>query len=196
MPTGRAGRLWLRHRLEVAERAADLLDRKLRILRVEQERLRLLTRQSREEWQARCAAADEWLLRASLLGGRRALRLAQDGGVAEVTVGYGATMGVRHPVRVDFVAPPPTPAVLDGAVLISAREACQAALAAAGRYAAASAASRLVDEEVAVTRQRIRAVKSRWIPRLRAALTDVEFVLEEQEREDGARLRRINMRQT
>jgi V/A-type H+-transporting ATPase subunit D len=184
----------LRHRLAIAERAADLLDRKLRILRVEQDRLRLLARQSRDEWATRCAEADDRLLRASLLGGRRALRLGQDGGAAEVTINYGATMGVRHPTGVDFAVPSPTPVVLDGAVLIRAREACQAALAAAGQCAAAAAAARLVDAEVAVTRQRVTAVKSRWMPRLCAALRDVEFTLEEQEREDGARLRRLTGR--
>lgn len=38
-PPGRAGRLRLRHSLDVAERGADLLERKLRILRAEHERL-------------------------------------------------------------------------------------------------------------------------------------------------------------
>ncbi|HEU5161034.1 MAG TPA: V-type ATP synthase subunit D [Streptosporangiaceae bacterium] len=190
-PPGRTGRLWLRHRLAVAERAADLLDRKLRILLAEQDRLRRLARRRREEWESRCAEADEWLMRAALLGGRRALRLAADGEAAAVTVDYEATMGVRHPVRAEVAAPPPPGTALDGAVVNRAREACRAALAAAAAYAAAATAARLVEEEVRVTRQRVRAVKTRWMPRLQSALTEIELMLEEQEREDGARLRRL-----
>ena len=41
VPPGRAGRLWLQHRLAVAQRGADLLDQKLRILRSEQAHRRL-----------------------------------------------------------------------------------------------------------------------------------------------------------
>ena len=75
VPPGRAGRLWLRGRLATAERGLDLLDRKLRILRREQERLRLLERRTGEELRRRCGDADRWLLRAALLGGQRGLRL-------------------------------------------------------------------------------------------------------------------------
>ncbi|HSO55578.1 MAG TPA: V-type ATPase, D subunit, partial [Actinomycetes bacterium] len=53
VPPGRAGRLWLRGRLATAERGLDLLDRKLRILRREQERLRLLERRTAEELRRR-----------------------------------------------------------------------------------------------------------------------------------------------
>ena len=45
----------------------------------------------------------------------------------------------------------------------------------------------MIEAETAATRYRLRAVRDRWIPRLQEALTQVEFVLEEQERADGAR---------
>ena len=41
VPPGRAGRLWLAHRLGVASRAAELLDHKARVLRQEAERCEL-----------------------------------------------------------------------------------------------------------------------------------------------------------
>jgi V/A-type H+-transporting ATPase subunit D len=195
VPPGRAGRLWLRRRLAAAEHAADLLDRKLRILRAEQDRLHALARCTGAEWQASCAAADEWLLRAGLLGGRRALRLADDGHRADVTVEYAATMGVRYPTQVRYVPSGVSPPAPEHAALAQARDASRTALAAACAHAVATTAARIMDEEVTATRRRIRAIKNRWRPRLTAALADIELVLEEQEREDGARLRRLNNQQ-
>ncbi|MGW2314225.1 V-type ATP synthase subunit D, partial [Actinomadura luteofluorescens] len=46
-----------------------------------------------------------------------------------------------------------------------------------------------VDAEATATRQRVRAIERRRLPRLRAALNEIEVALEEREREDGARLR-------
>lgn len=188
-PAGRAGRLWLRRRLAAAEHAVDLLERKLRILRAEQDRLALLLQRTEREWRARDAEAERSLLRATLLGGRRALALADDGRLAVVTVEHTVTMGVRYPARVGYRPPEPLPRTPEGVSLAAARRACQAALAAACEHAAATAAAATVDRDVAETRQRVQAIRNRWLPQLRQALGDVEFTLEEQEREDGARLR-------
>jgi V/A-type H+-transporting ATPase subunit D len=190
-PPGRAGRLWLRKRLEIARRGSDLLDRKLRILRREQERLALLVQRTGEEWQRTCGDAETWLLRAALLGGQRALRLAGDGAPAEVTVVWAETMGIHYPVQATCAPPGDRgPLAPRSAALGQAASAHRTALAAALRHAAATAAARTVDDEVAVTRQRLRAIEDRWIPRLQAALAEVELTLDEQERADGVRLRR------
>lgn len=189
VPPGRAGRLWLRRRLAAAERAVELLERKLRILRAEQDRLALLAQRTGREWRERSAEADAAVLRTTLLGGRRALGLARDGRLATVTVDHRTTMGVRYPARVAYVPPDPAALTAEGVSLRAAREACRAALTAACEHAAALAAARTVDAEVTATRQRVQAVRNRWLPRLREALDHVEFALEEQEREDGARLR-------
>lgn len=189
IPPGRTGRLWLRRRVDVAERAVDLLDRQLRLLNTEQDRLRLLVQNTRADWEARCAEADQWLLRATLLGGRRALRLASDDLLAKVTVEYTTTMGVRYPMRVDYHPADPRIQMPQGIALIQARQACRAALAAAGRNAAASAAARTLDQQMAAIRRRKHAIKDRRLPQLRTALKNLEFTLEEQEREDTARLR-------
>ena len=191
VPPGRAGRLWLRGRLATAERGLDLLDRKLRLLRREQERLDLLAVRSGEELERTCREAETWLLRAGLLGGQRDLRLAGGGPLADVRIAWRDTMGVRYPAEASCGLPepvPPPPACT--AALAPAAAAYRATLAAAVSHAAVTAAGRLVAEEVAVTRQRLRGIQDRWVPRLRAALAELELSLDELEQADNARLRR------
>ena len=106
VPPGRSGRLWLQRRLETARRGASLLDRKLRILQAQLDQARDAAAQTAVEWRHRQAEAESWLLRAALLGGQRAIRLADDGLFAEVTVSYAATMGIRYPAGATCVIPP------------------------------------------------------------------------------------------
>lgn len=188
VPPGRAGRLWLDGRLAVARRGADLLDRKLRILRAELAVRQSAANRAEADW-ARCRAeADRWLIRAGLLAGQRALRLAASGQPAQIEISYTVTMGVRHPVDATCVIPPPDGGA--GPALTGARQAHGAALTAAVRYAAAAEALRLIEAETVATRYRLRAVRDRWIPRLEQALTEVTAAIEEQELADAARLRR------
>jgi V/A-type H+-transporting ATPase subunit D len=187
VPPGRAGRLRLERRLQVALRGADLLDRKLRILQRELPGLRAAAARAARDWE-RCAAdADRWLLRAALLGGQRAIRLGGDDAPAELDVGYAVTVGVRHPAMCTCTFPPPLGWA--GPTVGAARHAHQVALEAAARTAAASAALRILEAEAAATRLRLRAVKDRWIPLLEQARAEVALAIDEQERADGARLR-------
>lgn len=188
VPPGRAGRLWLARRLETARRGAGLLDRKLRILQGELDRRRAAAAQTAARWENCQADADRWLLRASLLSGQRAVRLAGDTQPADVTVSYATTMGIRYPAQAECAIP--VPATWDGPVLAQTRQAHRAALDAAVQHAAAAAALRILEDETAVTRYRLRAVKDRWIPRLEQTLAEVTFEIEELERADAARLRR------
>jgi V/A-type H+/Na+-transporting ATPase subunit D len=187
VPPGRAGRLWLQRRLEVARRGADLLDRKLRILQGELDRLRSTAAQTAAEWDRCQAEASTWLLRAALLGGQRAIRLAAADGFADVTISYAVSMGVRYPAGATCATLPP--AAWDSPALAAARRAHQAALVAAVRHAGAAEALRVIESEALATRHRLRAVRDRWIPRFEEALADVTFAIEEQERADAARLR-------
>ena len=187
VPPGRAGRLWLQRRLQVARRGADLLDRKLRLLADELGRLRTDSARTGAEWDRRCADAERWLLRAALLGGERAIRLAADGAVADVTISYRVTMGLRHPAGAACAIPASD--TWEGPALIRARHAHRAALEAAVRHAAAAEALRVVEAEALATRHRLRAVRDRWIPRLEQALAEVTLAIEEQELADAARLR-------
>jgi V/A-type H+/Na+-transporting ATPase subunit D len=187
VPPGRAGRLWLQRRLQVARRGADLLDRKLRLLAEELGGLRDTAARTAADWDRCCADAERWLLRASLLGGERAVRLANDGIVADVTISYRVTMGVRHPADATCIIP--APVTWDGPVLTETRHAHAAALSAAVAHAAAAEALRVVEAEALATRYRLRAIRDRWIPRLERALAEVTLAIEEQELADAARLR-------
>ena len=65
----------------------------------------------------------------------------------------------------------------------------RSALTAAVRHAAAARAVLLVSAELAATRTRKRAVEKRWVPRLEGQLLAIRRQLDEQEREEGLRLR-------
>jgi V/A-type H+-transporting ATPase subunit D len=192
VPPGRAGRLWLRRRLDTAEHGAALLDRKLRALREQQRRLAIQVHYTGEEWTGRARQAHTWLLRAVLAGGQRGLRLAGDGQSAAVAVTWTSAMGVRFPAEATCVLPadsPSSPSLPGSTAVVAAQRAHRAALQAAVRHAAALAAERAVSAEVAVTRQRARALRRHWIPRLSEALARVELELAEQERAEGVRHR-------
>jgi V/A-type H+-transporting ATPase subunit D len=190
-PHGRAGRSWLHHRLDVARRAAELLELKLRSLLDEQRRLEGEARDLAARWRTQVREADEWLLRTVLAGGGRAVRLAAPAGPGDVVLGWDTVMGVRIPTSARYRPPPAAEAEVDTvAAVVPAREAYRRALATGVRHAAALAAARAVAREVATTRRRLRALDERWLPRLRAELHALELELEELERmEDGTRRR-------
>lgn len=190
-PPGRAGRLWLEHRLSTAQRGADLLDRKLRILRTERERLALQLGRTAVEWEAASREADTWLVRGVLLGGERSVRLAAARVLAEIRILWEQSMGVSYPVEAACTLPEPAPdePPVGNAALVAARDCYRRALQAAVQHAVVEAASRVLDEQEAATRRRLRAIEDRWIPRLQAALATVQFELDEEEHADGVRLR-------
>ncbi|WKX69011.1 V-type ATP synthase subunit D [Streptomyces sp. XD-27] len=192
MPRGRMGRLRLRHSLEVADRGAELLDRKLRILREEHTRLLRAADAGARSWAEALRRAELWLTRAVLLGGERPLdAAAADVGRAEVTVAQATTMGVRHPSAVGCVVPdrPATAAAPGNTALVHAETAYRQALRAAAEYTALRAAADLIGAEAQRTRRRVRALRHHWIPRLEAALTQVGQALEQDEHEDAVRRR-------
>jgi V/A-type H+/Na+-transporting ATPase subunit D len=188
IPPGRSGRLWLIRRLSTAAHAADLLDRKLRILRTEQERLARRADHTAAAWRDACQHADTWGLRAALTCGQRGLRLAA-GAPAAVEIEWHHLMGARHPGEARCAIPDPTPTP-GGAALVEAATAYRDALRAAAAHAAAEAALRVVATEVAATRHRLRAVTERWIPKLETGLRERNRQLEETELAETARLRR------
>jgi V/A-type H+-transporting ATPase subunit D len=189
VPPGRAGRLWLAHRLGVAARAADLLDHKVRVLRQEAERFELRVERTGEAWTRTCREAEAWSLRAALVGGQAALRAAMDGGSATVIVPVETTMGVVHPGEALCRLPPPPETSGSGPAAAAATRAHRQALVAAVEHAAALAAARAVQDELSATRQRLRAVTERWTPRLEDALAATLLGLEETERAEGVSLR-------
>ncbi|MFH9860414.1 V-type ATP synthase subunit D [Streptomyces sp. NPDC017202] len=191
-PPGRAGRLRLRRSLDVAERGAGLLERKLRVLRTEHQRLLRAEEAAARAWSDLLSEAETWLLRGLLLSGEQALDAAAAGiGPAEVAVDWTASLGVRRPVAATVTVParPPTSAAPANTALVHAEAVYGRALRAAAEYAVAHDAAELMGAEVVSTRHRVRALRRHWIPRLREALDRTELALEQAEHEDGVRRR-------
>lgn len=192
IPPSRAGRLYLRHRLTVARRGADLLEQKLRILGSRHELLRRAEESGARRWHDSAEEADMWLLRAVLLGGEPALDGAAAGvGPASITIVETVTMGVRHPSEATCSVPDRTPTSAPPAntALIHVETAFREALRAAAEYAVAREARRTVEAELTRTRRRARALRRHWTPRLESALARVELALEQAEHEDAVRRR-------
>jgi V/A-type H+-transporting ATPase subunit D len=189
-PPGRAGRPWLARRLAIARRGAELLDDKYRALLREQRRLQPLAAATRAEWEREAQAAERWLARAAVLGGRRALAAAAAPRL-DVGVRWRTILGVACPVEGEVAGPPPpdVPALGGGAALVEAAAAHRRAAAAAIRLSVLEGALRRVDSELRATVLRRNAIERRWIPAHEAALAQLELSLEELEREDGARVR-------
>ncbi len=191
MPPGRAGRLWLQHRLSTAQHGADLLDHKLGILRAEREHLALERDRMAAGWESASREADNWLLRAVLLGGQRSVRLAGAPAPADVQILWEQSMGVRYPTEATCTVPDPAPDAPppSNAALVTARDCYRRAVQAAVRQAALETAVRVLEAQETATRRRLRAIEDRWIPRLQQALTELQFKLEEDEHNDAVRLR-------
>lgn len=193
-PPGRAGRPWLVHRLEVSRRGAELLDEKFRALLRERLRLEPVAAAARAEWERSAREAERWLARAAITGGERQLCLsAAAARPAQVTVRWRAILGVSCPSEAS-VAPHGDAELIElggNAALLSAAVAHRHALEAAVQVAAAEEALRRIDAALHATRLRRNAIQRNWIPAHEAALRALELTLEEVEREDGARLRRV-----
>jgi V/A-type H+-transporting ATPase subunit D len=190
VPPGRAGRLWLEQRLGVAQHAGELLKNKAAILDREEHRVAQRAADETGEWQRLCREAETWTLRAAVLSGRRALRIASIGTTAQAGVVMGLTIGVEHPVsavvRMEQQQAPP---VAGSAAVMQATEAARVAVEAALSAAVDAAAMRALRAELAATRRTLRAVEQRWIPRLSTALVEVRLELEELEHAEAVRHR-------
>jgi V/A-type H+-transporting ATPase subunit D len=193
VPPGRGGRIWLRDRLAVADRAADLLEEKRRALMAESQRLRHLAVGTQDRWLAACREAETWALRADVMGGQRQLDRCAGRTVprADLGVQWRSLMGLAYPAEADVKLPPApdVDACAETSALTFSVEAHRAAVQAAVHHAAAQRALDLVDREIEVTTRRSRAISHRWIPRLETRLTDLERRLDERERQEAVRAR-------
>jgi V/A-type H+/Na+-transporting ATPase subunit D len=191
IPPGRAGRLWLLRRLDVARRGADVLDQKRQTLLREQERLAERLAETTAEWERLAVAAAEWNTGALTIAGPRRVLLSalHRGARAEVSVEWRNTLGVVVPAsaRVQLGASPDFVALGGGSTVALAAQAHERALAAAAAHAAARMAHDAISAELATTTRRVRAIERRWIPQHEAELARLELRLEEVELEDVAR---------
>jgi len=188
VPPGRAGRLWLLARLDAARRGRELLDRKQQLLTREQQRLALLADERRKVWEEACADAQRWSLRAAILGGTAttALFAGAVAGRATVDVRWRNTMGVTHPddAHCAFPALAPAVAVAGNAALAPAAQAHRKALEAAIDAAIAATARERIEDELRATQRRLRGLERHRIPGLERSLHELQFRLDELEREE------------
>jgi len=178
----------IERRLQTARHGAQLLDRKQRIMANELKRLAQQASQSGQEWERRAREAAVWLQRAAALDGREGIESSSPTSAAEVEVQWGGAMGADYPQ--DALCNPPVARQGGGSsALFYAAAAHRSALAAAVQHAAHARAVQLVSLELAVTRTRQRAVEKKWVPRLEGELAAIRRQLDEQELEEGLRLR-------
>lgn len=192
-PPGRAGRLWLAQRLDVARRGVEVLDQKRQTLLREQQRLTGVLAAATLEWESKACAATEWNDRALAIAGERRLRLAGSPtfGRCEVSVEWRNALGTVFPAGAS-VCPGPSQdlvALGGGSVVALAAQAHADATVAAAHYAAARAAHEAIEAELAATARRQRAIERRWIPEHEAELRRIALTLDEREREDITRVK-------
>jgi V/A-type H+-transporting ATPase subunit D len=199
VPPGRAGRLWLLRRIEVARRGADVLEQKRRTILRERLLLGEQLVEATAAWERAAAAASDWNARAAAAAGPRALRLAAVGvaGTAVVTVTERNVLGTTVPdsATVSSTAAPGR-GVTGGAVIRLAAEAHGEALVAAAVLAARRAAHEAIEAELHTTVRRLRAIEHRWIPRHEGELARLQLSLDEAELADIARARWAAERQS
>jgi V/A-type H+-transporting ATPase subunit D len=112
-----------------------------------------------------------------------------------VLVEWSSVMGTRFPQSA-VVLPhgPEAPGVLAPSAAVSCAALAYArALEAAVDAAVAAGALRVIEEEIAATSVRLRAIQQRWLPRLEAAAAGLDLVLAENESAEAVR-RRLALR--
>ena len=145
----------------------SLLDRKLPILRGEQQRLRLRAERTRRPVARVLARGRPVGLRAALVGGERELRLSAPAGprrgqVAWAHRRWGCATRPGPMPRSAAVARRPR----SRAPPRSSRRPTPTGARSGGRARRRRRRVRLIDAEVAATRRRLRAITDRWLPRL------------------------------
>lgn len=192
-PPGRAGRPWLVHRLEVANRGARVLDDKRRALLRERARFAELVEETRAAWEEAARDAEVWLRRALRISGERSLELASfyTTEPAGVRLAWRRSLGAFYPSDVEVELPPTSDLIAPrgSSALPFAAASHGRAVEAGARYAAARLALERIDAELAATTRRLRALERRWIPAHEQALAALELMLDETEREDAVRVR-------
>jgi len=188
-PSGRAGRLWLAHRAEVAERAADQLERKIHVLSIELASQRAKADVARQRWLDACEQAHRWAMRAALVAGQQVL-LGDASRPVELNLTWVNTVGVRHPSAARLSQPARAEELVGAAAIVPARAAFAAAVRVGVDLAIADATCRALDDARTQARRRARLLRRRWLPLLQDRLRTLELTLEQAEQEDHARLRR------
>ncbi|HYB23393.1 MAG TPA: V-type ATP synthase subunit D [Solirubrobacteraceae bacterium] len=199
IPPGRAGRIWLVARLQAARHGAELLDRKRQALAHRQAQVHRDAEDARRVWRTAAAQATLWSTRAALLDGAARLELLAGHvqGEASLEVSVTNVMGAQLPVvgAVDVGQAPQLSALGASSAAVIAARACAEATHAAARCAAAERAEAELASELARASRRLRALEQRLIPQHEQALARLDLTLDENQREQAARVRWLTRRQ-
>lgn len=198
IPPGRAGRTWLIARLEIAKRGAELLDRKRQALLREQRRVRVEAEEARRAWLDAARQVSVWSARAAMLDGAGRIELLTRHAREEATLelSWSNLMGARLPSeeRLTVPDPPPISGLGGSSAVVLLAHACHVATRAAARHAVAERADQEISAELQRAARRLRALQDRWIPQHEQALAHLDLTLDENQREEATRVRRLTSR--
>jgi V/A-type H+-transporting ATPase subunit D len=184
--------MWLRRRLAVAHRGYDVLEQKRQALRRQLERVEQLLDEARRDWETSAREAELWWHRAGVLAGERPLELARAcvPGRASVRLEWRNALGVVYPSKATVALPDGELFPTGGsAALAYAFQAHRRALEAAAELGATALTYERTARELRLTEQRLRAIERRWIPEHEHALHELELALDENDRQEAARVR-------
>jgi V/A-type H+-transporting ATPase subunit D len=187
--TSRADRLHLIDRLDLAHHAAELLHGKEQALQRERVRLEAHADRARQDWIDSCGRAAVWLQRARCLGASEeiAMLVSQGPRPAQLAIDWQSSMGITYPDSVEYT-PGRQQAMSATAAIGPAAEAHHEALRCAATHASTTTALTRLDDELAATRRRRRAISERLVPSLETQLDALDLHLDEQDREEALRV--------
>ena len=198
IPPGRAGRVWLVRRLQVARHGAELLDRKRTALLAEHAHLTAEAAAARVAWEDAARKVARWSTRAAVLDGTGHLELLARHvrGEAVLELEWSNLMGARLPAArtVSVPDPPPLSALGAGSATVVLAGVCREATIAGARLAVAERAQSELAAELARAARRLRALRDRWIPQHEQALQRLDLALDESQREQAVRVRWLTQR--
>lgn len=198
VPPGRAGRVWLIRRLQVARRGAELLERKRTALLAERVAVRSEVAAARLAWEDAARQVACWSARATVLDGTERLELLSRHvrGEAVLELRWSNLMGARLPSArtLSLPDPPPLSALGASSAGVVLAGACREATLVAARLAVAERAQSELGAELARAARRLRALRDRWIPQHERALQRLDLALDESQREQAVRVRWLTQR--
>ena len=198
IPPGRAGRVWLVRRLQIARHGAELMDRKRTALLAEHAHLTVEAAAARVAWEDAARQVARWSTRAAVLDGTGHLELLARHvrGEAVLELEWSNLMGARLPAArtVSVPDPPPLSALGAGSATVVLAGVCREATIAGARLAVAERAQSELAAELARAARRLRALRDRWIPQHEQALQRLDLALDESQREQAVRVRWLTQR--
>ena len=197
VPPGRMGKLWLRSRLELAERAVSLLEEKLRLLGERRDELHRRAEDARRDWYSACREAEQLGTSRRAVGGpagdppcgaARAGRRSRSSGPPPPVCATPTAPTAPCPPRRQPNRDPHQCSDSAGQAGPTAPRSSPPPSAPPQSLRSPPSSGSSVPREL-----RARALNKHWLPRLHNDLARVEMELEEQDRAEAIRLRLVEL---